>query len=126
MRNSVLPYGIIAIVGIFVAVIIFYIGVSQREDIQLAEDGEETEVVEDGDVEEGATNDPEAIYANSCAGCHGDDLSGTSAPDLTTVGGSLSQDEIEDIINNGKGTMPPALVSPEEAAVLAEWLSEMK
>ncbi|HLS66464.1 MAG TPA: cytochrome c [Pseudogracilibacillus sp.] len=126
MKNSVLPYGIIAIVGIFVAVIVFYIGVGQREEIQLAEDGEGTEVVENGDVEEGDANDPEAIYANSCAGCHGDDLTGTSGPDLTAVGSSLSEEEIEAVINEGQGTMPPALVSPEEAAVLAEWLSEMK
>lgn len=126
MKNSVLPYGIIAIVGIFIAVIVFYIGVGQREDIQLAEDGEGTEVVENGDVEEGDANDPEAIYANSCAGCHGDDLSGTNGPDLTAVGSSLSEEEIEAVINEGQGTMPPGLVSPEEAAVLAEWLSEMK
>lgn len=126
MRNSVLPYGIIAIVGIFVAIIVFYIGVGQREDIQLAEEGEDTEVVEDGDVEEGDANDPEAIYASSCAGCHGDDLSGTSGPDLTAVGSSLSKEEIETVINEGQGSMPPALVSPEEAEVLADWLSEMK
>src|SRR5699024_5775243 len=126
MRNSVLPYGIIAIVGIFVAIIVFYIGVGQREDIQLAEEGEDAEVVEDGDVEEGDANDPEAIYASSCAGCHGDDLSGTSGPDLTAVGSYLSKEEIETVINEGQGSMPPALVSPEEAEVLADWLSEMK
>ncbi|HLS22516.1 MAG TPA: cytochrome c [Pseudogracilibacillus sp.] len=123
MKRNLLPFAIIAIVGIFAAIIVFYIGVGQREDIQLAEENGE-EVVEDNGGEE--TSDVEAIYANSCAACHGDDLSGAVGPDLTAVGGSLSAEEIEDIILNGLGSMPPVSVSEEEAAELAEWLVEME
>lgn len=122
MKKNVLPFGIIAILGIFAAIIVYYVGVNQREDIRLAEENG-GEVVEDGGE---VATDPEAIYANSCASCHGADLTGTVGPDLTSVGSKLSADEIEDVINNGLGTMPPGIVNPEEAGILAEWLSEMK
>lgn len=121
MKRNVLPFGIIAIVGIFVAIIVFYVGVAQRDDIQLAEENG-GEVVEEGEV----ATDPEAVYANSCAGCHGQDLAGGAGPGLTNVGSSLSADDIQDIIVNGKGTMPGGLVGIEEANLLTEWLSEMK
>jgi|SRR5690625_3694303 len=123
MKRNILPFGIIAIVGIFAAIIVFYVGVSQREDIRLAEEnGEDVEEVEEGEV----AADPEEIFASSCAGCHGQDLSGGAGPDLTKVGSELSSDEIHDIIMNGQGTMPGGLVGNEEADLLTEWLSEMK
>ncbi|MBO1003502.1 cytochrome c550 [Pseudogracilibacillus auburnensis] len=122
MKKNVLPFGIIAIVGIFVAIIVFYVGVHQRDDIRLAEENGGEEVVEEGEVE----TDPEAVFANSCAGCHGQDLSGGAGPNLTKVGSELSADEINNIIMNGQGTMPGGLVSKEEADLLTEWLSEMK
>lgn len=117
MKRNVLPFGIIAFLGVFVAIIVFYIGLSQRDDLLAEESGE--------DAAEEVVADPETIYANSCVSCHGDDLTGTSGPDISAVGGSLSEDEINDIILNGVGTMPGGLVSGEEAQILAEWLSEM-
>lgn len=122
MKRHILPFAIIAIVGIFAAVIVYYIGVSQREDIRLAENGEVVEEENGGEV----TSDAEGIYAGNCASCHGADLSGGVGPELTTIGSSMSKEDIENVINNGQGTMPPALVGPEEASILAEWLSEMK
>jgi|SRR5690625_3503748 len=122
MKRNILPFGIIAIVGIFVAVIVFYVGVSQREDIRLAEENGGDAVVEENNGE--VLTDPEEIYANACASCHGADLSGGVGPNLEAVGSSLSVDEISDIITNGQGTMPGGLVSPEETEILAEWLSE--
>jgi len=119
MKRNVLPFGIIAIVGIFVAVIVFYIGVHQRADIQAEQSGETGE-----ETEEMAASEPEEIYANKCSSCHGDDLSGEMVPDLTKVGADLSVDEIEDVIVNGKGSMPPGLAVGEETKALAEWLSE--
>jgi|SRR5690625_233196 len=121
MKRNVLPFGIIAIVGIFVAIIVFYIGVHQRVDIQAEQSGETGE-----ETEEVASTDPEEIFANKCSSCHGDDLSGGMGPDLTKVGADLSVDEIEDIIVNGQGSMPPGLAVGEEAQALAEWLGEMK
>src|SRR5690625_3179850 len=116
MKRNVLPFGIIAVIGIFVAIIVFYVGVHQRDDIQLAEENG-GEVVEEGEV----ATDPEEIYASSCASCHGQDLAGTAGPDLRNVGSSLSADDIQDIIVNGQGTMPGGLVGNEEAILLSEW-----
>lgn len=123
MKTNLLPFGVIAIVGFFLIIIVSYIGVVQREEIQLAEEnGGEIEEVED----EAVALDPEEAYANSCAACHGADLSGGAGPDLTAVGGSLSEADIEQIINDGVGTMPGGLVNPEQAEEIAAWLSEMK
>lgn len=122
MKRNVLPFGIIAIVGIFVAIIIFYIGVGQRDDIRLAEENG-GEVVEGGGE---TVTDPETIFANSCASCHGQDLSGGVGPGLADVGSKLSDDEIKDVIINGVGTMPAGIVGAEEASILSEWLSEKK
>src|SRR5690625_340172 len=127
MKRNVLPFGIIAIVGIFAAIIVFYIGASQKEEIQLAEENDGEEVTEENGDEEGveeASDDPEAIYANSCASCHGDDMTGQVGPDLTSVGSDHSAEDIADIINNGQGSMPPGTASPDEAEILSEWLSE--
>src|SRR5690625_1181752 len=116
MKRNILPFGIIAIVGVFVAIIVFYIGVHQREDIQLAEENGGEQVEEEGEV----ATDPEEIFASSCASCHGEDLSGGAGPDLTQVGSDLSADEIHSVIENGQGSMPGGLVSGEEADVLTE------
>src|SRR5699024_12021610 len=97
MKRNILPFGIIAIVGIFAAIIVFYVGVHQRADLQAAEENG-GEAVEEGEV----ATDPEAIFSQNCASCHGDDLSGGMGPDLTKVGSELSADEIKDIIENGK------------------------
>lgn len=126
MKRNILPFGIIAIVGIFAAIIVFYIGASQREDIQLAEENDGEEVADENGEDGEVLDDPEAIYANSCASCHGDDMTGVVGPDLTAVGSDHSAEDIEEIIANGQGSMPPGTAPPEEAAVIAEWLSEMK
>ena len=117
IKNPVVPYAIIAIIGIFTVIVLSYVGVNQREAIQNPDEAA-------ADTTETADN-PEEIYKNSCASCHGAELSGGSAPDLTQVGGKLSADEIVDIINNGTdGGMPPGMATPPQAEALAEWLVE--
>lgn len=88
-----------------------------------AEDATEDEADGDATVDAGAA---EEVYKKSCASCHGGDLSGGVGPDLTAVGSELSADEIEDIINNGLGSMPGGLVSADDSTLLADWLAEMK
>jgi mono/diheme cytochrome c family protein len=50
-----------------------------------------------------------AVYADHCAICHGDHMEGIapSMPMLLGVGNRLSKTQIVDMIQNGKGTMPP-------------------
>ncbi|WP_339147850.1 MULTISPECIES: cytochrome c551 [unclassified Sutcliffiella] len=62
----------------------------------------------------------------SCIGCHGRNMEGASGPNLQKVGSKYNQDEIENIINNGQGSMPAGLVPEEDATVLAEWLAQHK
>ncbi len=118
-RNPIIPFALIAIVGILAVIVISFVGVNQREQIANPDEGQE----------EGAVQDPEAIYEASCLGCHGTDLSGGAGPALSTIGSELSLDEIKDIITNGTdGGMPAqsGTLSPEEITVISEWLSEKK
>ena len=69
----------------------------------------------------------EEFYSKSCISCHGADLSGGGiGPDLSSIGSYMSAEEIEKVIIDGQGAMPPGMLSEDEARVVAEWLSEMK
>lgn len=121
-RNPVIPYAIIAVIGIVAIVFISVLGTHQRDDIKAAEEGGGN-TQENGEV----SDDPEQIFEANCSACHGSDLSGGMGPDLTKVGADHSAEDIIDIIHNGKGNMPPQKqVVDEEAKTLAEWLSEKK
>lgn len=68
----------------------------------------------------------EDVFRDNCASCHGADLSGASAPELTNIGSSLSADEILDIVENGQGGMPPGMASGQDAVDVADWLADHK
>lgn len=68
----------------------------------------------------------EATFKNTCAGCHGQNLEGVVGPNLQKIGGELSKDQIREILKNGKGGMPPNLVSGADADNIAAWLAEKK
>ncbi|WP_188453636.1 cytochrome c550 [Virgibacillus oceani] len=124
-RNAVIPYALIAVIGILTVIVISVIGIDQRKTIQEAEEGggEKQEQAEGG----ATADDPEAIFENNCASCHGADLTGGMGPDLTKVGGRLSKDEIKDIVMNGRGSMPPGIIKEDaQAEAIAKWLSEKK
>lgn len=78
--------------------------------------------------ENGSSVDPnEQVAQQRCATCHGGNLQGMgNTPALNNVGSRYSEEEILDIILNGKGNMPPGLVKGEEAEALAAWLAEKK
>lgn len=85
---------------------------------------------ESGNGDQGNTTagagDAEKIYTNSCASCHGENLEGDFGPELNDVGSRLSQEDIETIINEGKGSMPPGLIKGDQVTQVAKWLSEQK
>lgn len=71
--------------------------------------------------------DPESLYINHCANCHGVNLEGSYGPALKQTGSKYSKDEILEIIQKGKGKMPSqGYVDPEEQEKLADWLSKLK
>lgn len=92
------------------------------------DEGTETEEATDNGADEGEetadSSAAEDAYQQSCASCHGDDLSGGVGPDLSAVGASMSADEIEEVIENGVGSMPAGLLSGDDATAVAEWLAE--
>lgn len=122
-KNPVIPYAIIAIIGLLLIIVVSFVGLDQQKAIKKAEEGGG----EKQEQAEGGTTDPAKIFQSNCASCHGADLTGGVGPDLTKVGGRYSQKEIKEIIINGKGTMmPPGLVPEPQAEALAKWLSEKK
>ncbi len=72
------------------------------------------------------TSATEAVYKKSCASCHGQNLEGGVGPALDKVGGKYSQEEIKNIIANGRGGMPGGLVQGDDVDKLAEWLAAKK
>lgn len=70
--------------------------------------------------------EPDKVFQQSCASCHGNNLQGQVGPSLQKVGNKYSQEEIEKIIVNGRGSMPAGIVEGEDATKLAEWLAQKK
>ncbi|MFD1707509.1 cytochrome c551 [Siminovitchia sediminis] len=75
---------------------------------------------------ETASNGAEAVYQANCSSCHGENLEGRNGPALDKIGGTLSEDEILDVIENGRPGMPAGIISGDEANQVAAWLAEQK
>ncbi|MFD1363032.1 cytochrome c550 [Lentibacillus salinarum] len=134
-KNPVIPYALIAGIGILLVIVVSFVGLNQEEAIQEEENGEEQGEQQDdqsGDTEDSGEGETaangEEVFQNNCASCHGQDLSGTSAPALDTVGSKYSQEEIEQIIADGfpDAGMPGGLIQGEDAEAVAQWLSEQQ
>lgn len=126
-RNPVIPYAIIASLGILIMIVLSFVGVNQMEQIQQAAENGGEQQEESGGEE--VSTDPEQIYQNNCAACHGGDLSGGAGPDLTQVGSRLDEGEIHDIIANGTDGGMPAFgnqLAEEEISTLSAWLAEQQ
>ncbi|UII54902.1 cytochrome c [Cytobacillus spongiae] len=117
-RNPIIPFVLIMVIGIGAMFLLSFKGLGDMDELAAEKEGGEK-------TEETASNNPEDIYATSCIGCHGDQYQGGVGPALTGIGDRLSQDEIKDILVNGKGTMPPGLAAGHEDA-MAEWLAGLK
>ncbi len=82
------------------------------------------DVVGFGSVEENTTKDPTGrhVYLNQCAICHRDDRSGSPPdfPSLQGIGSRLTQQQIGDIIRQGRGRMPGFTSFPESYLVALE------
>ncbi|WP_366161235.1 cytochrome c [Bacillus infantis] len=66
------------------------------------------------------------IYKQTCVSCHGINYEGGVGPSLYNVGSKYSEDEILNILINGKGSMPQGLISKEEASSMALYLMELE
>lgn len=66
----------------------------------------------------------EELFKNNCASCHGDDLTSGFAPELDQIGSKYDADDIESIIEDGKGQMKPVDVPDEDRSEIAQWLAD--
>jgi menaquinol-cytochrome c reductase cytochrome b/c subunit len=69
------------------------------------------------------------IYKNNaCVNCHGQELEGLQGPGLRGIGDAYTREEMIDLIDNGKGTMPAGMFqgTEEEKQILVDWLLMQK
>lgn len=74
-----------------------------------------------------AQEDGAALYEQNCAACHGPEREGMAPafPSLVGIGERLEADEIETIIAQGRGLMPPfGQLSETERDALVAFLTE--
>jgi cytochrome c550 len=119
MKNPVIPFIMIMVMGIGLMFVLSFKGLGDGDELAKGEKG--------GEKTEQAANPEELYEAKGCITCHGDKLQGQgNAPKLADVGARLSEEEIKDVLLNGKGAMPGGLVQGAEADAVAKWLSEKK
>jgi quinoprotein glucose dehydrogenase len=78
----------------------------------------------------GAVRDPrlgptpgENVYKQDCAACHGVDRKGKGmAPSLIGLGNRMLDDEVIDILKNGRNSMPPITISPASRQELFDFI----
>lgn len=88
---------------------------------------EDTTGTEDTTTEGADAGAGEELVKSSCISCHGGNLEGMgNTPSLADVGGRLSEEEIHNVIVNGRGGMPGGLLQGEDAEAAAAWLAEQK
>ncbi|OLN23382.1 cytochrome C [Domibacillus antri] len=121
-RNPIIPFLLIMVFGIGLMFFLSLDGLDNAK--EMAE--EEKQAEEGGETAAGGEFDPEGHYQSSCIGCHGSSYEGGAGPSLVGVGEKLSPEEIQDILVNGKGGMPPGLVPAENAEAMAAWVAEIK
>lgn len=81
---------------------------------------------DNADKDTSSAGDAEKLYSQNCSQCHGQNLEGGVGTELTNVGATMSQEEIEAVIADGIGTMPKGLLKGDDAKQVAEWLAGKK
>lgn len=93
-------------------------GNEEAEEPKETGNGSETTTADAGDAAK--------LFNNKCSSCHGQNLEGGVGPALDKIGANLSPEDIENVIHEGKGAMPPGLLEGAEATQVATWLAEKK
>lgn len=122
-KNAIVPYILIMAFGIGLIFFLSLEGVGNEAEIaeeHAAEGNEEAGATGEDDTASAGEFDPEAKAQESCISCHGSSYEGGVGPSLIDT--EMSQEEIEDVIANGKGTMPPGLVEADNIPAMAEWV----
>ncbi len=78
-----------------------------------------------GGEDTGTPADGASIFASSCAGCHGANGEGVSAPSMDSALYGLNADDVAEIAMNGtSGGMPAILTDADQAALVADYCIE--
>jgi cytochrome c550 len=118
--RPLLPFAVTAIIGILLMVVLSFVGLDQRAEMNADDADEAEEEVTEFDDPVAAGQE---LAQQSCIGCHGGDLSGGAGPALTALDGKYSVEEIADIITGGTGNMPPVSnLNDVEADAIAQYL----
>ncbi|MEK4521700.1 cytochrome c550 [Psychrobacillus sp. FSL W7-1457] len=121
-KNPIIPFILIMAFGIGLIFFLSIDGVGNKAEI--AESHEGGESAEGGEEATAGEFDPEALAQGKCISCHGNTYEGGMGPSL--VGLELSEDEIKDILANGKGSMMPGGLVPEENLdEMAAWVKSL-
>ena len=128
-KNAIVPYILIMAFGIGLIFFMSIQGVNNEAEIAEEHAAEEEgggEAAEGEGGEEAAAGDfdPEAHAQANCISCHGSSYEGGVGPSLVAT--ELPQEDIEEILINGKGTMPGGLVPEENVAAMAEWVLSLE
>lgn len=119
-RNPLIPFALIAALGIAVMLVFSFKGAHQKKEIAQGEKG-------GGKQEQTASTKPDEIFAQTCVSCHGDQLQGVVGPNLQKVGSRYTEAQIKEILTKGKeGGMPAGLLQGQQLEAVAKWLSEKK
>ena len=123
-KNPIIPYILIMLFGIGLIFFLSVEGIGNQAEI--AEEGAHGEEgAEGGEGASAGEFDPEAVAQQKCISCHGSSYEGQgNFPSL--VGTELSEEEIADILANGKGAMPGGLVEAENIDAMAAWVKSLE
>ncbi|MFN2745298.1 MULTISPECIES: cytochrome c550 [Bacillus] len=117
-RNPLIPFLLIAIMGIALVFFLSFKGLNDAKEIA----GEGNKTAE----ESKADASPEEIYKANCVTCHGENYEGVSGPKLKGVGDHMDTAAIKEKIQKGGNGMPAGLVPPEKLDEMAKWVSNIK
>ncbi len=113
-KNALIPYLLIMVLGLGLVVALSFIGLADMKKNKAESVG--------GSEDSAAAATPEEIYTSSCMSCHGTEYEGGMGPELKNVEERLSEEEIKDVLKNGRGAMPGDLVPEEVLDDMTEWL----
>lgn len=123
-KNPIIPYILIMLFGIGLIFFLSVEGVKNSEEIASTEEHGEGGA-EGGEEASAGEFDPEALAQQKCISCHGSSYEGQGAfPPL--VGTQLSEEEIADVLANGRGAMPAGLVPAENIEAMAAWVKSLE
>ena len=95
-------------------IVMFTVGCGTKEDVEEASN--ENNLLTTVALDEDLITEGEKITTTQCISCHGRDLTGDMGPSLLHL--NLTDEEIEEVLIKGRGSMPPGTANGKEEAVI--------